>query len=305
MRNKPSEAAQKALEAEIANLTETLLKEAKLDKKAAAAKAAKDFKVASEQALIELTGKFSALGLIGDGTGTAANDNKPGIAVGPIDSLDTLLTRFSGQWAEIRDAYQRGEVPEPVMKDLVGKRRAIIDALADLVVADLYGDEATQSKEKMWMAVGSDKLTSDYDISFLGPKAELAVMVFNARFAAGWGTVGKLGGIESAGRLDTNVYTDPAFRQFVGSGSHEMALQEAASYAAARKFMTDENWATFRKTVLAAAPEGRQAGLASILDRVEIGQLNANRTIVDKAGEIAQSRGRAAPTPDDFIEAQN
>ena len=292
-----------AHEKSLSDLTTELSKAGGGDIKAAAVKTASTFVDAAKDALRKLSGEAAAMDIE---TRSSGRDKTIRITdlTKPADSLDQLLNRFSGQWDDIRAAYQRGEVSEAVMKDLVSKRRKIIDALADSVTADLYGED-TVAKEKMWMAVGSEKLTSDYDISFLGPKAELAVVLFNARFAAGWGTVGRVGGSESANRFDTNVYTDPAFRQFVGRGNRDVAMQETAAYAAARKYMTDAQWANLRATVEAAAPEGRKAGLASILDRIEIGYRNANVTIVDKAVEIAQQHGRTRPVPQDFTEAQN
>ena len=112
-----------------------------------------------------------------------------------------LRTKFDGSWDAARDAFKKGELSEADMQMLFDFRKKVVDGLANEIKANprIGGD---------WKAFGSEKLTSDYDLNFSGPMAEVAVALFNARWAARWGDAVGIGvkilhlGFDDIGRLD-------------------------------------------------------------------------------------------------------
>ena len=153
-----------------------------------------------------------------------------------------LRTKFGGSWDAARDAFKKGELSEADMQMLFDFRKKVVDGLANEIKANprIGGD---------WKAFGSEKLTSDYDLNFSGPMAEVAVALFNARWAARWGDAVGIGGRESAYGTDTNVYTEPVYNMFPGLRADVLA-QDAFAYLATRKYANDAEWADFRKQVL-------------------------------------------------------
>ena len=194
-----------------------------------------------------------------------------------------LLNQFGGEWARARQAYQRGEISASQMRGLVELRRRVVDSLAAEIVADLGGGV---------QAFGSTDLTSDYDLSFVGPNAPIAVILFNARFQGRWAMAADLGGREAAGALDTNVYTDPVFGQVRG-GPDDVWHQDAFAHLAARKYLDDSGWREYREGVLAQAPAGQRAALREQLDWAEARHRNLEEAVartprsVLAAGELA------------------
>ena len=95
-----------------------------------------------------------------------------------------LMEQFKGDWAAARKAYTKGEISESQMRRMVEMRRWVVDTLAQEILGELKGEVE---------AFGSENLTSDYDISFVGPMAQVAVILFNARFNSRWGAAADIG----------------------------------------------------------------------------------------------------------------
>ncbi|MDQ7080209.1 MAG: hypothetical protein Q9M41_06025, partial [Paracoccaceae bacterium] len=210
-------------------------------------------------------------------------------------ALQVLMKEYNGDWHQLVDAFKAGKVPETTMRELTRMRKEIVDALADEVVLNIYGLDR-MAREKLWDAVGSVNLTSDYDLSFKGEKAELAVLLFNERFRARWGKAFGIGGVESAGRLDTNVYTYPRYREYVGN-EKDVVSQETAAQLGVRRYSTDAEWQAHRKRVLDALEGTKKAQMRDILDRVEQGYAEAQRKLEKlSAGGGENARTFAANT---------
>ncbi len=210
-------------------------------------------------------------------------------------ALQVLMKDYNGDWHQLVDAFKAGKVPESTMRELTRMRKEIVDALADEVVLNIYGLDR-MAREKLWDAVGSVNLTSDYDLSFKGEKAELAVLLFNERFRARWGKAFAIGGVESAGRLDTNVYTYPRYREYVGNDK-DVVSQETAAQLGVRRYSTDAEWQAHRKRVLDALEGAKKAQMRDILDRVEQGYAEAQRELEKlSAGGGENARTFAANT---------
>ena len=196
---------------------------------------------------------------------------------GRESALRLLMEKYNGDWQQLVDAFKAGKVPERTMRELTRMRKEVVDALADEVVLNIYGLDR-MAREKLWDAVGSVNLTSDYDLSFKGEKAELAVLLFNERFRSRWGKALGIGGVESAGRLDTNVYTYPRYREYVGN-EKDVLSQEAAAQLGVRRYATDAQWKAHRKRVLDALEGTQKAQMRNILDRVERNYARARREL--------------------------
>ena len=210
-------------------------------------------------------------------------------------ALQVLMKDYNGDWHQLVDAFKAGKVPKDTMRELTQIRKEIVDALANEVVLNIYGIDR-MAREKLWDAVGSVNLTSDYDLSFKGEKAELAVLLFNDRFRSRWGKAFAIGGVESAGRLDTNVYTYPRYREYVGNDK-DVVSQETAAQLGVRRYATDAEWQAHRNRVLDALEGAKKAQMRDILDRVEQGYAEAQRELEKlSAGGDENARIYAANT---------
>ena len=190
-------------------------------------------------------------------------------------AAELLRTKFDGSWDTARDAFKNRKLSKADMQMLFDFRKKVVDGLANEIKADpRIGGE--------WDAFGSEKLTSDYDLSFSGPMAEVAVALFNARWAARWGDAVGIGGRESAYGADTNVYTKPVYNMFPGLRADVLA-QDAFAYLATRKYANDAEWADFRKQVLNdnVRPEVRDR-LKELLDWAERTNSEFEKAIADK-----------------------
>ncbi|WP_169544096.1 hypothetical protein [Sneathiella aquimaris] len=180
-----------------------------------------------------------------------------------IENIDrptqTLMERFKGNWNKARKAYQTGELSAVEMRLLVNLRRRIVDSLAAEIIKELGGEVE---------AFGSENLTSDYDISFVGPKAQLAVILFNARFAAGWGQAAKIGGRETGTVLDTNAYTE-TIQSLIKAGKGDITYQDAFSHLAGRKYMDNDVWQAHRDLILQNTPQANRINVEIMLRWVE------------------------------------
>ncbi|MCZ6743025.1 MAG: hypothetical protein O7D27_12800 [Alphaproteobacteria bacterium] len=211
-----------------------------------------------------------------------------------------LRTKFDGSWDAARDAFKNRKLSKADMQMLFDFRKKVVDGLANEIKADprIGGD---------WDACGSEKLTSDYDLSFSGPMAEVAVALFNARWAARWGDAVGIGGRESAYGADTNVYTKPVYNMFPGLRADVLA-QDAFAYLATRKYANDAEWADFRKQVLNdnVRPEVRDR-LKKLLDWAERTNSEFEKAIADKKEALSLEiyTGPGRPGMDLDAAAQN
>jgi hypothetical protein len=170
-----------------------------------------------------------------------------------------LMEQFNGDWAALRKAYQKKEISEEQMRRVVELRKSVVDSLVKEILAELGGEV---------QAFGSTNLTSDYDMSFVGPKAQLAVILFNARFGARWGAAMDIGGRETGVTLDTNAYTETEHLNYTG-GKLDVWLQDSYAHLAARKYLSDAEWAAYRARVEEAGGPEKRGDIARMLDKVE------------------------------------
>ncbi|RMH55921.1 MAG: hypothetical protein D6679_10455 [Candidatus Hydrogenedentota bacterium] len=199
-----------------------------------------------------------------------------------------LIERFGGNWNAIRDAYRKGKISEQEMRGVFELRKRIIDDLAAEIVEELGGKVS---------AFGSDNLTSDYDLSFYGPKAELAVILFNARFKARWSRASEIGGKESATRLDVNFYTNPVFDAFQG-GRDDAFHQDGFAHMAARKYLTAEQWEAYKRNVLESTKEAMRNRVREQLAEIENRVAEANARISAMEKRLAEEVREAGSEPD-------
>lgn len=167
-----------------------------------------------------------------------------------------LMVRYKGSWADARKDFQAGKLSENDMRQLVNLRKWVVDSLAAEIVSELKGSV---------QAFGSENLTSDYDISFVGPNAQAAVILFNARYLARWGAAVDIGGRETGIMLDTNAYTAPEHANFKG-GEGDIWFQDAYAHLAARKYLNEAQWAEYRTRLESTADAAR---LKEMLDWAE------------------------------------
>ncbi len=197
-----------------------------------------------------------------------------------------LMNGFDGNWKAARKAFLEGRLSREQMTALTALRERVVDSLAREIIDELGGTV---------LAFGSKKTTSDYDISFAGPLAEVAVTLFNARFRARWGLAVDIGGAETAGRLDTNTYTSPRYADARG-GESDVWVQDAFAHLAARKLVPDaESWAAYRNALLERVPEAHRETLRSQLDEAEAMYERFETAIGDRMREIEAGGENLAP----------
>jgi hypothetical protein len=153
----------------------------------------------------------------------------------------------AGDWEAVKDKY----VPEPAkMGIIVRYRKEHVDG----IVAKLKSKKGLEKIKPL--AAGSEALTSDYDITFLGPSSIQAVVEFNKAFTGIWKK-------EAGTVFDTNVYAQNFLEQKKGeqepfpvdvkaSKDSDMAIQDAMSLAKVRKNMSKKQWKAFVDRVLVA-----------------------------------------------------
>jgi hypothetical protein len=231
--------------------------------------------------------------LPGGKLGNATSDLRVFDRIETKENLQVLLKDYNGDWHKLVDAFKAGKVSKRTMRILTRERNSIVDGLANQVVLEIYGPDRI-SRQKMWDAVGSVNLTSDYDLSFKGEKSELAVLLFNERFRARWGRAMGIGGVESAGRLDTNVYTYPRYAEYRGNETDVLA-QETAAQLGVRRYSSDATWQAHRQRVLDVLKGAERARLKDILDQVDRAYAESNRALEQLAnGGDANARTFAA-----------
>src|SRR5688500_576818 len=161
-----------------------------------------------------------------------------------------LRKKFGGSWDAARKAHKNKEITDAQMDMLLELRGNVVDRLIAEIKSELGGEVS---------ALGSVNRTSDYDLSFAGPKAELAVILFNARFGNAWRTATGFGGSEAAARFDTNLYTRPVFDDIGRGNAADDWVQEGFAQIQARRNMDGAQWKAHVGDTLAGAktPEAR------------------------------------------------
>ncbi|MFD2207007.1 hypothetical protein [Kiloniella antarctica] len=170
-----------------------------------------------------------------------------------------LMERYNGDWDAARKDYQNGNLSAQDMRKLVNLRRQIVDNLANEIVQEIGGEV---------QAFGSENLTSDYDISFVGPKAALGVILFNARFASRWKLASEIGGRETGLVLDTNAYTE-TIQSLIEAGKGDVLFQDAFAHLSARKALPKEAWDAHKKWILENTSESKKAEVTEALRLAE------------------------------------
>lgn len=194
-----------------------------------------------------------------------------------ILALGASVTAEAGVLTGLSQLMSEATLPQGTF----AQNAAVVDSVAAGVLRDLGGGV---------QAFGSTSLTSDYDISFTGPMAELAQFVFAARMSHGFGMASEVAGFESARTLDTNAYTDPIFDRFKG-GPDDVRFQDMFANLAARKYLPDKAWNQYREWLLANAPDASRSEVRRMLDSVEAMHAGFETRAAQKAAEIdAQSR---------------
>ncbi|MCC7016749.1 MAG: hypothetical protein IT564_06055, partial [Rhodospirillales bacterium] len=194
------------------------------------------------------------------------------------DWAENLLRGTSGGWK--KDFVDRigkpGGPSELEMHKLIAHRKQVVDEMLD---AAMRAVEAETGKPLKRTAFGSQKLTSDYDLSVEGWGAERAVVDFNRRFRDRFGT-------EAGHLFDTNVYTDPIYNLISARATRgradllppsQMDDMRQFMYAqmAGRKYMDDAQWA--RNARLLEEAMGDDAAARAMVRDIVRDVDNANR----------------------------
>ncbi|MCU1494116.1 MAG: hypothetical protein JWO62_1880 [Acidimicrobiaceae bacterium] len=184
-------------------------------------------------------------------------------APGSVYKLTTpersLMVEAGGTWKKVKGKYLGSGGSNEAMKRIVDYRKTYVDGLLEKMKST-HGVGAR--------AVGSTALSSDYDVTFLGPMAAAAAAVvqFNREFGEDWKS-------ESGTVFDTNVYAedflggkpagavredDPTKMTATGAVD-DAVIQDANALVKARKNMSKPSWAMFVNRVVFALPLTQQA----------------------------------------------
>lgn len=170
-----------------------------------------------------------------------------------------LLQKYNGRWADVVTAYKNKAITDAQMDTLIALRLKVVKAIAAEIIAQQGGGTK---------AMGSTNRTSDYDLSFYGANAELAVMEFNARFGEIWSRGFGSGRAESGIRLDTNTYTRSVTENTRGLAT-DVVTQFTGAELAVRRFQSPEAWAEHVTDTLNAVPEAAREQTRAILEAAD------------------------------------
>ena len=217
--------------------------------------------VASERLLYGEGGKKKyawAGGVLGGGGGrVAALGAAFGAAAGGAPGghpMEEVIHRAGDNWNAVKAKHLDDEA---VMRNIVAFRKSFVDGLINELRTD------PRFRDMKTRAAGSTALSSDYDITFMGPQGAAAVQEFNSRFRAHWGK-------EAGTVFDTNVYAEDVLpgKEVVLSGQDDITklgatgaganvdarldegLQDVASLIKVRKNMSRKSWDAFTDRVL-------------------------------------------------------
>ncbi|MCU1489235.1 MAG: hypothetical protein JWM85_640 [Acidimicrobiaceae bacterium] len=173
-----------------------------------------------------------------------------------------LIGAAGTTWKGVKKKYlgaEAGADGPGTMKRIVDYRKLYVDELLAKMKAT-YGVGAR--------AVGSTALSSDYDVTFLGPMqaAAPAVVGFNKQFREDWSS-------ESGTVFDTNVYAedflggkpagakrdDEATKMTTAGQAEDEQIQDINALVKARKNMSKGNWSMFVNRIVFSLPEAQQA----------------------------------------------
>lgn len=236
-----------------------------------------------------------------------------------------VLTDVGLSWNGAKSAFAKDPALHPVMKYLIGYRKQTIDGLANKMTQSFQG--------VTWKSVGSESLTSDYDLTFKGGDEVLAVETFNNDFRADFGK-------EPGSVFDTNAYTAGSFVpgtvkkgdegvdenapvdkdnqvlsgkkngrgddlvqindvdqkfEHKNAAEEDEQIQDIASLVKTRKFMTDPEWETFKQAQL--------DGVTSVKSKMSIGRRfrdaekmydKAEKDLEAKMAELDKTRDKDA-----------
>ena len=159
----------------------------------------------------------------------------------------------NGNWSTVKTKVLTEQNDQTLMQQLCDFRKEHIDG----IIAQLKG--LRQFGQVGSLALGSQALTSDYDITFSGLGSIQAVIVFNRMFkeTRGWGK-------ESGTVFDTNVYAQsilPASKAEVENGpllpvsnqegqELDAFYQDVAALTKVRRYMTASQWQTHRGAIV-------------------------------------------------------
>ena len=216
---------------------------------------------------------------------------------------ETLIRHAGSSWSSVKALYLGN--PQ-LMTKIVAFRKNRVDAMIEQLQREHPGMKTR--------AAGSNALSSDYDITFMGESGAVAVQKFNERFRTYWG--------KEAGTLfDTNVYAEDVLpdKETVVGGKDDITklgstsesanvdarldegLQDVSSLVKVRKNMTREAWNRFTALVvdrlrdsrdLSAEAAARFAQANTIYERTYIEQI-LTKLEADPASKAALQKLRA------------
>jgi hypothetical protein len=180
--------------------------------------------------------------------GTAASGGLRG------HSMEQVIHDAGDSWNAVKGRHVEDE---SVMRNVVAYRKWYVDGL----INELRKDK--RFRDMKTRAAGSTALSSDYDITFMGPQGAAAVQEFNQRFRAHWGK-------EAGTVFDTNVYAEDVLpgKETVLSGKDDITqlgatggsanidarldegLQDVSSLVKVRKNMDRTSWGAFTDRIL-------------------------------------------------------
>ncbi|MEZ5385682.1 MAG: hypothetical protein R3F13_09205 [Prosthecobacter sp.] len=202
-----------------------------------------------------------------------------------LDAAQThqLILTKDRLWKNFVD-YSKGPAEQQLLIHKVAThRRNLSHGIADEVIADI--EKVTGKKGLVRNAFGSANLSSDYDVAFKGPGAELAVQEYNRRFRTVWG-------LESGAVLDNNFYTDPVYNTFrflrsesgrrVTPAVLDSARQFFFQQMANAKYRTDGQFEVLRKSLLSSLPPEAGKFFSDLMDQAQGAKKLAQQSISER-----------------------
>lgn len=208
--------------------------------------------------------------------------------------VEKAILDAGGDWKKIVSKAKGGGDDQLLMHKVAAYRREVVHKVADEVIEDV--NKVTNGKLYR-DAFGSANLSSDYDVAFRGPGAEIAVAEFNKRIRS------YLGGLESGGVMDNNFYTDPVYNLFKASDitgtegkltraqfdtSRQFLFQQMAN----AKYRSPEQLAVFRERLLNGVPKEAREAMGDLLDQARGANDLAQGRIATRMAERAAELGK-------------
>lgn len=217
-----------------------------------------------------------------------------------FDELDQAevhraILASNGDWKQVVSKAKGTPDEQLLLHKVASYRRNVVQKLADEVITSV--ENATGQKGLFRDAFGSANLSSDYDVAFRGPGAELAVQEFNSRIRK------VLGGSESGAVLDNNFYTDPVYNIYklggeAGAGGVTPAQLDTArqffyQQMAGVKYRVPKQFDVFRQRMLSRLPEGARRFFDDMLDQAQGAQALAQERINKRLEEAKKAAAQA------------